>query len=135
MVFADTFYWVALTNSHDSEHSRALAFARSLGREPVATTELVLVEYLNYFAEGGGRLRGKASANVDRMLNAASVKVFPHTAETFRSGLALYKLRPDKGYSLTDCISMEVMRREGMSKALTNDHHFEQEGFCVLFRR
>jgi predicted nucleic acid-binding protein len=50
------------------------------------------------------------------------------------SGLALYQVRPDKGYSLTDCISMQTMRREGMTDALTSDWHFEQEGFRALFR-
>jgi hypothetical protein len=46
----------------------------------------------------------------------------------------LYIQRPDKGYSLTDCISMQTMRREGLTEALTKDRHFEQEGFQVLFR-
>jgi uncharacterized protein len=45
----------------------------------------------------------------------------------------LYKDRPDKEYSLTDCISMQVMRREGLTEVLTNDHHFTQEGFRILF--
>jgi predicted nucleic acid-binding protein len=49
-------------------------------------------------------------------------------------GLALYNSRPDKGYSLTDCISMQTMRREGLSEALTNHRHFEQEGFRAVFR-
>jgi predicted nucleic acid-binding protein len=48
--------------------------------------------------------------------------------------MALYAARPDKGYSLTDCISMQTMRKEGLTEALTNDRHFEQEGFRVLFR-
>lgn len=39
----------------------------------------------------------------------------------------------DKGYSLTDCISMQTMRREGLNDVLTNDRHFEQEGFHALF--
>ena len=47
----------------------------------------------------------------------------------------LYQARPDKGYSLTDCISMEVMRREGLSEVLTNDEHFTQEGFTCLLER
>ena len=46
----------------------------------------------------------------------------------------LYEARPDKGYSLTDCISMQTMRKEGISEALTDDRHFEQEGFRALFR-
>jgi hypothetical protein len=44
--------------------------------------------------------------------------------------LALYQSRLDKGYSLTDCISMQTMRREGLTEVLTNDRHFEQEGFA-----
>jgi len=41
----------------------------------------------------------------------------------------------DKGYSLTDCISMETMRHEGITDVLTNDAHFEQEGFRALLRQ
>ena len=48
--------------------------------------------------------------------------------------IALYNARPDKGYSLADCISMQIMRREGLTDVLTNDRHFEQEGFRALFR-
>jgi predicted nucleic acid-binding protein len=29
---------------------------------------------------------------------------------------------------------MQTMRREGLAQALTNDRHFEQEGFHALFR-
>jgi predicted nucleic acid-binding protein len=28
---------------------------------------------------------------------------------------------------------METMRREGLTDVLTNDHHFTQEGFHILF--
>ena len=40
----------------------------------------------------------------------------------------------DKGYSLQDCVSMNVMESEGINHVLTNDRHFEQEGFVVLMR-
>jgi G:T-mismatch repair DNA endonuclease (very short patch repair protein) len=42
------------------------------------------------------------------------------------------KARPDKGYSLTDCISMETMRAEGIREILTHDNHSTQEGFAIL---
>jgi predicted nucleic acid-binding protein len=58
----------------------------------------------------------------------------PQIRESFLSGLQLYRDRPDKGYSLTDCISMQTMRREELTEVLTNDRHFEQEGFRALFR-
>lgn len=51
------------------------------------------------------------------------------------TGFDLYQTRLDKGYSLTDCISMETMRHQGISDALPNDAHFEQEGFRAIFRQ
>jgi uncharacterized protein len=76
------------------------------------------------------------------ILVASTVSVVPQSHESFLDGLSLYESRPDKGYSLTDCIiirrswriSMQAMRRERLSEALTNDRHFEQEGFRALFR-
>ncbi len=58
--------------------------------------------------------------------------VHPQSRASFLSGLAFYEARPDKGYSLTDCISMETMRREGITEILTHDAHFAQEGFTLL---
>jgi uncharacterized protein len=55
-------------------------------------------------------------------------------SQNLSAGLDLYATRLDKGYSMTDCISMQAMRREGLTDVLTNDRHFEQEGFRALFR-
>ena len=52
-------------------------------------------------------------------------------AEQFRAGIALYEARPDKDWSLTDCISFVMMEREKIGEALTGDHHFEQAGFIA----
>jgi hypothetical protein len=30
-------------------------------------------------------------------------------------------------------MSMQIMRREGITEVLTNDHHFTQEAFQVVF--
>ena len=53
-------------------------------------------------------------------------------ADLFFEGLALYGSRLDKGYSLTDCISMNAMRERGITDVLTHDDHFTQEGFNIL---
>lgn len=76
----------------------------------------------------------EAAAAVQEILGAAQARVIPQTRASFLAGLELYRARPDKGYSLTDCISMQTMRREAISDVLTNDHHFQQEGFRALFR-
>jgi hypothetical protein len=38
-VFADTFYWIALTHSDDASHAAAVAFDTSRDRPPILTTE------------------------------------------------------------------------------------------------
>ena len=45
-----------------------------------------------------------------------------------------YEARGDREYSLQDCASMIVMEAESITQILTNDRHFEQEGFTVLMR-
>jgi predicted nucleic acid-binding protein len=67
-------------------------------------------------------------------LTNPAIRVVEQSRDSFLAGLDLYQSRPDKGYSLTDCISMQTMRRGRITEALTNDHHFEQEGFRALFR-
>lgn len=128
-VFADTFYWIALTAPSDAAHARARQF-----RSNIITTDEVLSEYLTFFATAHEHLRRKAAQNVQDILSDPAVRVVPQSRESFLAGLELYRSRPDKGYSLTDCISMQTMRRIGLTEALTNDRHFEQEGFRALFR-
>jgi predicted nucleic acid-binding protein len=48
--------------------------------------------------------------------------------------VALFEQRPDKEWSLTDCLSFVVMHDEGITRALTADHHFEQACFTALLK-
>lgn len=77
---------------------------------------------------------GRAATTVRRLLSNPKIRVIPQSRESFLAGIDLYQSRPDKGYSLTDCIAMQPMRSEGITEALTNDRHFEQEGFRAMFR-
>ena len=67
-------------------------------------------------------------ANAQHIFDDAGVQVAPQSRESFPLGTALYGARPDKGYRLTDCISMPTMRKQRLTEVLTNDRHFEQEG-------
>ncbi len=133
-VFADTFYWIAFTNVQDLAHERVKTFTRAAKLDLICTTEEVLTEYLNYFAAWGPHFRRMAALNIQNMLVNRTVRIVSQTADSFRTGLGLYRARLDKGYSLTDCVSMQTMRREGIADVLTNDVHFEQEGFRALLR-
>ena len=69
------------------------------------------------------------------MKRDSGVMVIPQSDDLFRRGLDLYDRRPDKEYSLVDCIAMIVMEDEGITEILTNDHHFEQERYNVLIKK
>jgi predicted nucleic acid-binding protein len=133
-LFADTVYWIALTNSFDQYHAKAIDVSSALGSCRLFTTELVLTEFLNALADKGPLIRAAAIEMVEAIRNNSQVTVVPQSRCTFSRSLAFYKARPDKGYSLTDCASMLLMRERHLSEALTTDRHFEQEGFVALLR-
>ncbi len=132
-VFADTFYWVALINPADPRYRDAVARDEELSGVTIFTTDEVLTEFLTFFA-ADTRLRARAPRTVSALLHEPDTRVVPQSRESFPLGLDLYRARADKGYSMADCISMQTMRREGLTDVLTNDRHFEQEGFRALFR-
>jgi uncharacterized protein len=134
VVFADTFYWVTITSPEDANHERAVKLSEAVAPDRIVTTDEVLDEYLAFFSGARPSVRARAGATVADLIHSLIVSVIPQSRESFLMGLQLYRARPDKGYSLTDCISMQTMRREGITEALTNDKHFEQEGFRALFR-
>lgn len=131
-VFADTFFWIALVNPRDQWHAAAMRAEQTIGARGLITTDEVLAEFLTFFSRLGPHLRASAARLVRAMLVSPQVTVLPQTRDTFLAGLRLYETRLDKSYSLTDCISMETMRREGLDAVLTHDDHFAQEGFHLL---
>jgi predicted nucleic acid-binding protein len=131
--FADTFWWIAVANPKDAWHARVLAWEAAHPTARFVTTEEILSELLTWFAGTGPAGRAHASAVVRGIMSDPVTQVLPQTSADFAAALALYEARPDKEYSLTDCRSMRALRALGIAEVLTNDHHFTQEGFTILF--
>ncbi len=131
-VFVDTLYWIAITNRKDQWHQAAERASRTLRGCHLVTTEEVLTEVLNALCEGGRVFRRDVVALVRDLHDDPAITVHPQSRQTFLSGLSLYEARPDKEYSLTDCVSMEAMRQESITEIMTHDNHFTQEGFTIL---
>jgi predicted nucleic acid-binding protein len=112
-LFADTFFWIAITNVQDLAHESAMALGRASPPATILTAEEVLIEFLNYFAGWGPHFRRKALANAQNILSSPTVVVVSQTSASFAMGLDLYAVRLDKGYSLTDCISMQTCASKG----------------------
>jgi predicted nucleic acid-binding protein len=130
-VFADAAYFIALLNPADNFHARALELAR---RPPgrLVTSYWILAEVGDAFSQPGHR--AKFARLLGLLASTPDIEVLPPTVEQFRVGAALHASRPDKRWSLTDCITFSVMNDLGMVDALTTDYHFEQAGFRALMR-
>lgn len=128
-VFADTFYFLALLNKRDAAHQQAVAASRSPGLA-IVTTEFVLLELADALCKPSQREEVLALCNL--VETDPAFRLIRATGELIQRGRQLYSERPDKDWSLTDCISFVVMRDEGLADALTGDNHFEQAGFRAL---
>ena len=128
-LFADTFYYLALLNPDDAAHDLARDFARTVKGSKV-TTVWVLTEIGDALAMP--KQRGLFVELLDRLRSDPTLTIVAASDELFGRGFDLYANRPDKGWSLTDCISFVVMRERGLIEALTGDRHFDQAGFKSL---
>ncbi|HVX83419.1 MAG TPA: PIN domain-containing protein [Phycisphaerae bacterium] len=129
--FADTSFLIALSSPTDGLHVRAVDNAKRPLR--LVTSQWVPAEFLAAFSGTADRVRaGEVAAGLGQKKDGT---VVPASEEWFLRGLALYRSRPDKEWSLVDCISFEIMRELGIQEALTGDRHFEQAGFVALLKQ
>jgi uncharacterized protein len=131
-VFADTFLWLALVHPKDACHSRAVAYLDDFAGK-IISTDLVLMEVGDALA--GTELGRKEFAGLWNDLHTdPDIQIVPCAPSLLQKAVDLYRVRPDKNWSLTDCTSFVVMRELGITEALTGDHHFEQAGFIALLK-
>ena len=131
MKFADTSYLLALLSRDDEFHASAVEFSATLD-EVVVTTMWVLTELGD--ALHRGRNRQTFARFLDTLGEHGDLDVVAASPELFQRAVALFRSRPDKEWSLTDCISFVVMAEKGIVEALTSDRHFEQAGFKGLMK-
>ncbi len=128
-VFADTCFYIALLRPVDDLHLPSKEFDRGY-RGLYVTSEYVLIELGNWFAETAQR---QVFVELARCLRAEPrTTVVPADPSWTARGLDLYATRLDKQWSLTDCISFEMMRHHGLTDALSADRHFTQAGFHAV---
>ena len=132
-LFIDTSFLLALGLSDDQHHDRAVAWQRHIG-QPLLTTEFVLLELLDAMCSTE-QLRTLAVSTIDLLRSDPAIRVIPASSELLDQGIQFFRQRPDKQWSLTDCISFVTMHAARISDALSSDHHFEQAGFSALLRR
>jgi predicted nucleic acid-binding protein len=128
--FLDTAFIISRIDRRDAFHARAMMFRERVHKaREVWTTEAVLIEIGNALAAGH---RADAIRFFEAIPRTPNFRIVPVTSLLLSAAVNLYSSRRDKDWGLTDCISFEVMRENGLNEALTADRHFIQAGFRAL---
>jgi len=131
IAFADTFALIAWLNPRDDSYDHVCKYLEGFtGR--LVTTEWVLMELADALCAPSARSTTVAFLNAVRA--DPFFDVVGYDLAVYQAGFHLFESRPDKDWSLTDCISFSVMEQRGIVDALTADHDFEQAGFRALFK-
>lgn len=132
-VFVDTAGWLALTNASDKYASLAQQVKARLQQEQRrwVTTSYTLAETVAALL--GVVPHATIVALIEGIRRSPAVVELVFVDEALEArGWDRFKRRPDKRWTLTDCISFVVMEERGIFEAFTADHHFEQAGFVKL---
>ena len=127
--FADTFFFLAWWNRRDFAHDRVQELLGGYSGR-LLTMRWVLMEVADGFASS--RMRREVRRLFAEIEGDELITIVEPADSLYRRGLELYDARPDKEWSLTDCISFVVMADEGLTESLTGDGHFTQAGFKAL---
>jgi uncharacterized protein len=129
--FVDTGILIAIMLRDDALHERAVVWDQRLQGSCI-TSDFVLLEFADVLSAPA--LRASTQEMIERIREDPDIEVVVADGKWIDRGFELYSARKDKAWSLTDCISFEIMRDAGIRDALTHDHHFEQAGFRALLR-
>ena len=131
-VFLDTAFAIALVVPRDALHAVAVSVADRLRveRTRMVTTWAVILEIGNALSRA--RYRSVAVSLLDSIAENRDLEIVPFSERLVEESLALFRVRDDKEWSLTDCMSFVVMRQRGITDASTADDHFRQAGFRPL---
>lgn len=128
--FIDTFAFIAWLSEKDESHGAVASYMASL-TEPLVTTEWVLMEVAD--ALSAPDARAIAVRFLDDVRSDRRVTIVGYEESCYSGGLEIFRSRQDKGWSLTDCISIHVMQEQGLTEVLTGDRHFRQAGYKAIF--
>ena len=137
LIFVDSGFLIALLDVTDDASIDASPLLDELyddNRVTLVTTRAVLNEVLAHFSRGDGNTRRRIANFAKDTLDNPKYRVVPIDDDCYRAAIQLYDSRPDKRYSMVDCIGMTVMRQLGIEEVVATDRDFEQEGFINLMR-
>ena len=119
--FLDTGFLIALEAADDQHHAAAIAAWREIRKRRVAfvTTSYVFDDVVTFFNSRGHHAK---AVTIGEVLLKSRVVTLVHVDEPmFGEAWREFTHQSDKRYSLTDCVSFVVMKRQRIKTALAFD--------------
>jgi len=136
-IFGDTSGWGHLVDPSQEYHVQAADLYRRAREEGnrLVTTNYILSELVALLTSPLRTPRPRTIAFIASLKASPFVDIVHVDAALDAQAWQLLVDRPDKEWSLVDCASFVVMRKNRLINALTTDPHFEQAGFVRLLKR
>lgn len=129
-IFIDTVFLIALLNHNDTYHRASVDFYQRFDGSYV-TSEWILLELADGMSYSS-HARALYLELRQTLLESKNFQVVPLDSLTYTDAIEMFGKHNDKRWSLTDCTSFVIMKDQGLTKALTADHHFTQAGFEIV---
>jgi predicted nucleic acid-binding protein len=131
-LFLDSAFVIALVFKADQSYAKAqITWERLTSeRRKFVTTTFILDEAVTFLSSRGEHELAVEIGN--QLLTSPAIEMVDIERPLLEQGWEYFVRHHDKTYSLTDCISFVVMKREAILEALTFDAHFTQAGFQIV---
>lgn len=130
-IFIDTGAWIALSDKSDQYHKKAVTYIRKLtkGGYGMITTNMVIHETFMLLSR---RLsRTAAITFLDEVYNDSNVEIFHSDENCEQEAFSIIRKYIDQDFSVTDCVSFVIMKREKLKQVFTFDKHFKTMQFSI----
>jgi predicted nucleic acid-binding protein len=133
-VFVDTSGWAYYLDRSDPLYPEVFAVIQNVvqQRRRLVTTNYILTELVVLLSSRYHLPRPQVIAALKAIRTDSTVEIIHIEQSIDHDAWELLEARLDKEWSLVDASSFVVMRRLGITQALTTDHHFTQAGFMRL---
>ena len=122
-VFVDASYYIALLNSRDTNHNKALAFAEQYSENKYLTSYAILGEVLTV---GSQRYSRQITIRfAEKIMNSSTVVVLEEQ-DVVDSAFRIFEKIKNKNVSWVDCYSFAIMKKYRIRKALSFDLDFQK---------
>jgi predicted nucleic acid-binding protein len=134
-LFVDTSGCLCALDVNDPQHRAAAQIWLNAVRQKhaLASTNYVVAELVALLSLGRyGFSRPQVLARINALKADPTIHILHIDEATDAEAWKLLEARSDKDWSLVNASSFVLMKRFGMTEALTTDHHFAQAQFVRL---